>query len=183
MATSSEDHRAARDAFLDTLPAEEQARILRQAEKMGPISTDPDWLVAYAAERSSARAERSAARFEAAVAAAMPMVRTAPSAAPSSPPRGWRWPLTVAALAGGLLLLALASFSGAVAQWSLDASRCRVLGAAMTVPHLPWMSAAGSTIATWPVLPFVIATAVMLVIIVLLGLRKSGPAYRKVFPS
>lgn len=176
MATSSEDHRAARDAFLDTLSAEEQARVLRQAEKMGPISTDPDWLVAYAAERS-------AARFEAAVAAAMSMVRTAPSAAPSSPPRGWRWPLTVVALACGLLLLALASFSGAVAQWSLDASRCRVLGAAMTVPHLPWMSAAGSTIATWPVLPFVIATAVMLVIIVLLGLRKSGPAYRKVFPS
>jgi len=116
VATSSEDHRAARDAFLDTLSAEEQARVLRQAEKMGPISTDPDWLVAYAAERS-------AARFEAAVAAAMSMVRTAPSAAPSSPPRGWRWPLTVVALACGLLLLALASFSVLRGEWPEEAVR------------------------------------------------------------
>lgn len=173
MATSNGDPREARDAFLDALPVEEQVRVLRQAEKAGPRSSDPDWLVAYAAERA-------AARIEAAVASAMTGSRAAPSV---NATRGWRWPLIVATLAGGFLFLALASFSGAVAQRSLDASRCRVLGAAVTVPHPPWISKAGATIATWPVLPFVIATALMLVVIVLLGLRKSGPAYRKVFPS
>jgi len=63
VATSSEDHRAARDAFLTTLPFDEQARVMRHAEKVGPLPTDPDWLVAYAAERSATRIEAAVASF------------------------------------------------------------------------------------------------------------------------
>jgi hypothetical protein len=59
------DPRAARNAFLDTLPAEEQALVLRQAEKLGPLPSDSDWLVAYAAERSATRIEAAIASFEA----------------------------------------------------------------------------------------------------------------------
>jgi len=61
VATSSEDHRAARDALLNTLPFDEQARVIRHAEKVGPLPTDPDWLVAYAAERSATRMEAAVA--------------------------------------------------------------------------------------------------------------------------
>jgi hypothetical protein len=59
------DPRAARNAFLDTLPVEEQALVLRQAEKLGPLPSDSDWLVAYAAERSATRIEAAIASFEA----------------------------------------------------------------------------------------------------------------------
>jgi len=65
------DPRAARDAYLDTLPLEEQARVLRQAEKMGPLPSDSDWLVAYAAGRAAARVETAVASFESRVDVAM----------------------------------------------------------------------------------------------------------------
>ena len=92
----------------------------------------------------------------------------------------WRWPLMVAALAGGLLLLALGSFSGAVAQRTLDTARRSLPGGAGS--HISWLASAQATIATWPVLPFVVTTAVLLVLTIALGMRKSGPGYRKIFP-
>ena len=172
MASSKAEHRAARDAVLGALPAEERARVIQQAEKAGPTASDADWLVAYAADRS-------AARIEAAAAAATAAIQASPA---TGARRVWRWPLRVAVLAGAMLLFAFASFTGAVAQWSLDAGRCRAIGT-ITAPHLPWISAAAATVATWPTLPFVVASAALLIVIACLGIRKSGPAYRKVFPS
>jgi hypothetical protein len=59
------DPAAAREAYLNTLPPEEQLRILRQAEKIGPLPTDTDWLVAYAASQAAARIEAAVAACEA----------------------------------------------------------------------------------------------------------------------
>ncbi len=95
-------------------------------------------------------------------------------------PERWRWPLTVAVVAGGLLLLAGGSFSGAVAQRTLDVTQRLQPSRAMI--HVPWVLWAQATIATWPVLPFVVATAILLVLTMVLGVRKSGPVYRKIFP-
>jgi hypothetical protein len=47
------------------LPPEEQLRVLRQAEKIGPLPTDTDWIVAYAASQAAARIEAAAAAYEA----------------------------------------------------------------------------------------------------------------------
>jgi hypothetical protein len=60
--------RIARESYLDAMPAEEQVKVLRQADKVGPLPDDADWLVAYAAQRAAAQSERSADRIEAAVA-------------------------------------------------------------------------------------------------------------------
>jgi hypothetical protein len=89
----------------------------------------------------------------------------------------WRWPKTIAAVAAVFLALALASFSGAVSQHAIDVK----YGPRM--PHVPWVVAAQTSISTWPVLPFVVATAVLLVLLIVVGLRKSGPASRKTWPS
>lgn len=64
-ALGSVDPRVAREAFLDSLTTEEQLRVLRQAEKVGPMPDDSDWLVAYAASRAVARIEVAAAGAEA----------------------------------------------------------------------------------------------------------------------
>ncbi len=45
-ALGSLDPRSAREAFLDSVTTEEQLRVLRQAEKVGPMPDDSDWLVA-----------------------------------------------------------------------------------------------------------------------------------------
>jgi hypothetical protein len=55
---------AARSEYLDGLPPAEQARILRHAETVGPLPTDPDWLIAYAADRAAARIEAAVASLE-----------------------------------------------------------------------------------------------------------------------
>lgn len=59
--------RAAREAYLDALPAEERATVLRRAERAGPRPDDPDWLVGYAAQRLETTVAVAAARIEAAV--------------------------------------------------------------------------------------------------------------------
>jgi len=59
------DPRGAREAFLDSLTTDEQLRVLRQAEKVGPMPDDSDWLVAFAASRAVARIEAAAAGAEA----------------------------------------------------------------------------------------------------------------------
>ena len=57
---------AARDAFLDALPVDEQAKVLRRAERDGPLATDADWLIAYATSRAAMRIEAAALKVEAA---------------------------------------------------------------------------------------------------------------------
>src|SRR4030088_2703775 len=58
------DPPSAREAYLNTLPPEEQLRVLRQAEKIGPLPTDTDWIVAYAASQPAARIEAAARACE-----------------------------------------------------------------------------------------------------------------------
>jgi hypothetical protein len=58
------DPSAARSAFLDTLDPQEQVRVLRHAERVGPLPDDGDWLVAYAASQAAARIEAAAAACE-----------------------------------------------------------------------------------------------------------------------
>lgn len=59
-------HSAAREAVLDRLPPDEQARVLRLAERVGPGPTDADWLVASAALDAAERIDHAAARVESA---------------------------------------------------------------------------------------------------------------------
>jgi hypothetical protein len=47
----------AREAYLDALPAEEQAATVRQAERIGLKTDDPDWLIAYSAQQAAVRIE------------------------------------------------------------------------------------------------------------------------------
>lgn len=54
----------ARDAFLDSLELDEQARVLRRAERDGPLANDADWLLAYATTRAAARIEQAVLRVE-----------------------------------------------------------------------------------------------------------------------
>ncbi len=56
--------RSARDSYLDALPDAEQARILRQAERVGPLPDDSDWLVAYATQQAATRMEAAIAAAE-----------------------------------------------------------------------------------------------------------------------
>ena len=72
------DSRSARESYLDSLEDAEQARVLRQAERIGPLADDSDWLVAYATQQA-------AARIESAIAAAETRMT-----APTRPPRSTR---------------------------------------------------------------------------------------------
>lgn len=49
----------AREAYLDRHSEEEQARILRTCEKLGPALTDPDWLIAESAQQAADRIEKA----------------------------------------------------------------------------------------------------------------------------
>lgn len=62
------DPSAARKAYLNTLTPEEQAHVLLQAEKMGPLPTDPDWLVALAVSKAATRIQAEVAKIETVVA-------------------------------------------------------------------------------------------------------------------
>jgi hypothetical protein len=62
------DPSAAREAFLDTLDPQEQVRVLRHAERVGPLPDDGDWLVAYGSVQAAARIESAAAKVETAAA-------------------------------------------------------------------------------------------------------------------
>jgi hypothetical protein len=70
------DPSAARSAFLDTLDPQEQVRVLRHAERVGPLPDDGDWLIAYASAQAAARIEAAAARVEAKATAAVQGPRT-----------------------------------------------------------------------------------------------------------
>jgi len=95
----------------------------------------------------------------------------------------WRWPKQVAAVAAALVLMGAFSFSGAVAQRAADSAVCRSLAVApRALSHVPWLSMAVATVAGWPALPFVGALAVALVVIAVLGYRKSGPVSRQFWP-
>lgn len=89
----------------------------------------------------------------------------------------WHWPAQLAAITGALLLLAVGSLSGAVAQYALDARRLP-----RAAFHVPWLATAQAAVATWPVVPFVVATAMLLAVVIVLGVRKSGPVSHKIFP-
>jgi hypothetical protein len=105
----------ARDAYLDTLPEAEQVRVLRQSEKVGPLSTDPDWLVAYAADRAAARIEAAVAALE--VRTASPNKKSGGEAGRAGRNRGPLRELSAFALA-------LVTFAGVA--WGVDASSTRV---------------------------------------------------------
>ena len=55
---------SARDAFLDSLELDEQAKVLRRAERDGPLANDADWLLAYATTRAVARIEQAVLKVE-----------------------------------------------------------------------------------------------------------------------
>lgn len=55
---------SARDAFLDSLDVEEQVKVLRRAERDGPLANDADWLLAYATSRAATRIEQAVIRAE-----------------------------------------------------------------------------------------------------------------------
>lgn len=65
------DSDKARESYLDSLPLDEQAHVLRHAEKHGPLPSDSDWLVAYASQQAAARIESLISAFEARTAPAM----------------------------------------------------------------------------------------------------------------
>jgi hypothetical protein len=96
----------------------------------------------------------------------------------------WRWPLIVAGVAIACVLMSAISFSAAVAQYSADAIRCATLSRAPLQPvlHSPWIGAALATVAAWPSLPFIVALFLALIVIAVLGYRKSGPSSRRVWP-
>lgn len=104
-----------RDAYLDTLSEAEQARVLRQSEKVGPLPSDPDWLVAYAADRAATRIEAAVAALEA---------RTASTNKKSGREAGRavrdRGPLRE------LIAFSLALMTFAGVTWGVDASSTRV---------------------------------------------------------
>lgn len=60
--------RAARDEYLDALPVDEQAVVVRHAERVGPGRNDVDWLIARAAQQAASQfassAEEVAGRVE-----------------------------------------------------------------------------------------------------------------------
>jgi hypothetical protein len=62
------DPRAAREAFLKTLAPDEQALVLLRAEKMGPLPTDPDWIMALAVTKAADRIAMEVAKIETVVA-------------------------------------------------------------------------------------------------------------------
>ena len=64
---SSKDPTDARAAFLKTLPPEEQVQVLLRAEKVGPYSSDPDWLVAYAMSRAVEQIKDMVAEVDASI--------------------------------------------------------------------------------------------------------------------
>ena len=99
-----------------------------------------------------------------------------------SEPQGWRWPTYLVTGGGIVLAFALVSFSAAVGQWSIDAGRCNTLGTIIAYPRVPWLGAAGATVRSWPVLPWVIASAVLAISLVVLAIRKSGPSTVKLWP-
>lgn len=98
-------------------------------------------------------------------------------------PSQWRWPKQVAAVAAALVIMGALSFSGAVAQRAADSAVCRSLATApRALLHVPWLSMAVATVSGWSALPFVGALAIALVIIAVLGFRKSGPVSRQLWP-
>lgn len=105
---------AARSEYLDGLPPAEQARILRHAETVGPLSTDPDWLIAYAADRAAARIEAAVASLETrAVASTAKRRRTVSASLRYGPLRDL-----------AVFALALASFAGVA--WGIDRASAHV---------------------------------------------------------
>lgn len=55
---------SARDAFLDSLEVDEQVKVLRRAERDGPLANDADWLLAYATSRAATRIEKAVVKAE-----------------------------------------------------------------------------------------------------------------------
>jgi hypothetical protein len=94
-AMGSLDPSDAREAFLDSLDPQEQVRVLRHAERVGPLPDDGDWLVAYGAvqaaariESAAAKVETAAARVEAAAAACQAQTKNRMQQAPRESSRG-----------------------------------------------------------------------------------------------
>jgi hypothetical protein len=96
------DPPGAREAYLNTLAPEEQLRVLRHAEKVGPLPTDTDWLVAYAASQAAARIEAAAAAYGAQTKQRMPQAPRESSRGASHSTCGVLWAFA----------LSLATFSG-----------------------------------------------------------------------
>ena len=55
---------SARDEFLNSLEVDEQAKVLRRAERDGPLVDDADWLLAYATSRAATRIEKAVVKVE-----------------------------------------------------------------------------------------------------------------------
>lgn len=55
--------REAREAYLNGLPADEQALVLRQSEKVGPLPDDADWLVVRASQQAAAQISKAVDRL------------------------------------------------------------------------------------------------------------------------
>jgi hypothetical protein len=110
------DPSAAREAFLDALDPQEQVRVLRHAERVGPLPDDGDWLVAYGSvqaaariESAAAKVETAAARVEAAAAACQAQTKHRIQQAPRESGRGtgnstrvalWAFAMSLATFAG-----------------------------------------------------------------------------------
>ncbi len=170
------------DLAIEAASAKEKARLREIRLRLNVPADSPEWgmyliLATPILEFEAQIAETITKTVRTEVASAL---KTVPAATVGRKRDRLRWPLSVAAVAGGLLLLAFGSFSGAVAQRTLDVTQRLVPPRAAI--HVPWVVSAQATIATWPVFPFVVATTILLVLTVILGVRKSGPAYRKIFP-
>jgi hypothetical protein len=100
VASRPADPREARTRYLDRLPPEEQAVVMRRAETAGPAPDDADWFVAEAAASAAERIEAAAVRIERALGAR-------PGTARAATP--WR---DLAIYAGGLT-------SAVVLAWTL----------------------------------------------------------------
>jgi len=108
------DPAAAREAYLATLPAAEALLVLQHAEKIGPYSSDPDWLVALESSKATsairsevARVEKLVQRIEAAAAKVEAQPKT-------EPPTTWGRSSTPPARRGGtmgIFALALATYT------------------------------------------------------------------------
>jgi hypothetical protein len=75
----------AREAYLDGLPAEKQAEVIRRAERGGPSPEDADWIIARAAQEAADAISTSSTEAAARIMAAAAAVEQGQSAAPLAP--------------------------------------------------------------------------------------------------
>jgi hypothetical protein len=90
------------------------------------------------------------------------------------------WPVRVAVFAVAYVAVAAVWITSAIVQASRDAA---LLPGGGVFPRAPWFGAAARAIAAQPAGPWVIASVVFAVLLVIVSYRRSGPPLLKAWPK